>query len=98
MLKTYSIAKARDQFTEVVRQVESESVIQLTRRGKLVALLLSPDEYNRLQNQHVGFWEAFAPFHRQMNEQAADTDDGDTTVDEIFAGVRDQIPGRAAEW
>lgn len=98
MLKTYSIAKARDQFTEVVRQVESEAVIQLTRRGKLVALLLSPEEYNRLQNQHVGFWEAFAPFRQQIDEQAADTGDRDISVDEIFAGVRDQTPGRAAEW
>ena len=93
MLKTYSIAQARDQFTEVVREVENESVIQLTRRGKLVALLLSPDEYARLQNKQIGFWEAFAPFRQQMDEQAVDID-----VESIFGQVRDQTSGRAAEW
>lgn len=93
MLKTYSIAKARDQFTEVVREVESEAVIQLTRRGKLVALLLSPDEYERLQNKRIGFWDAFAPFRQQMDEQATDID-----VESIFGQIRDQTAGRAAEW
>lgn len=93
MLKTYSIAQARDQFTEVVREVEQEAVIQLTRRGKLVALLLSPDEYDRLQNKKVGFWDAFSPFRQQMDEQAVDID-----VESIFDQVRDQTAGRAAEW
>ncbi len=93
MLKTYSIAKARDQFTEVVREVENEAVIQLTRRGKLVALLLSPDEYDRLQNKRIGFWDAFVPFRQQMDEQATDID-----VESIFGQIRDQTTGRAAEW
>lgn len=93
MLKTYSIAQARDQFTEVVREVEQEAVIQLTRRGKLVALLLSPDEYDRLQSKNLGFWDAFLPFRQQLDEEAIDID-----VESIFSQVRDQTPGRAAEW
>lgn len=93
MIKTYSIAEARDHFTEIVRAVEGETVIQLTRRGKLVAFLLSPDKYKRLQDKQIGFWDAYIPFHQRLEQQALDLD-----PDEIFADVRDQSPGREANW
>lgn len=91
--KTYSIAKARDHFTEIVREVEQESTIKLTRRGKLVAFLLSADEYNRLHNRRLGFWEAYQPFRTQMEEQEITLD-----VDAIFQDVRDHTAGSPAEW
>lgn len=93
MIKTYSIAEARDHFTELVRTVEEETIIQLTRRGKLVAILLSPDEYERLQNKRAGFWHAYCEFRHRLEQQALDLD-----PDEIFANVRDQTPGREATW
>jgi len=93
MIKTYSIAEARDHFTELVRAVEEETIIQLTRRGKLVAILLSPDEYDRLQEKQIGFWDAYTEFRRHLDEQALDLD-----PDEIFANLRDQTPGREATW
>lgn len=93
MIKTFPIAKARDHFTELVRAVEEETVIQLTRRGKLVAILLSPDEYERLQDKQIGFWDAYSEFRHQLDQQAVDLD-----PDEIFANVRDQTPGREAIW
>ena len=51
MLKQYSIAKARDHFTSLVRTVERESAVELTRRGKPVAVILSIREYERLSAQ-----------------------------------------------
>ena len=93
MLKSYSIAQARDQFTELVREVERESTIRLTRRGKLVAWLLSPHEYERLQANRIGFWDAYLPFRQQLEAQKLEID-----VDQIFADVREQTPGRPAEW
>lgn len=93
MIKTYSIAEARDHFTELVRAVEEENTIQLTRRGKLVAILLSPDEYDRLQDKQIGFWDAYTEFRHQLDQQAVDLD-----PDEVFANVRDQTAGREATW
>ena len=94
MTKTYTIAEARDHFTELVRAVEEEeTVIQLTRRGKLVAILLSPDEYERLQDRQLGFWDAYSEFRRHLEQQALDL-----APDEVFAAVRDQTPGREATW
>ena len=49
MPKSYSIAEAKNHFTELVRDVENDSPIQLTRRGKPVAVLLSTREYERLK-------------------------------------------------
>ena len=72
---------------------EEETVIQLTRRGKLVAILLSPDEYERLQDKPLGFGEAYSEFRRQLEQQALELD-----PDEVFADVRDQTPGREATW
>ncbi|MCE7989323.1 MAG: type II toxin-antitoxin system Phd/YefM family antitoxin [Caldilinea sp. CFX5] len=93
MIKTYSIAEARDHFTELVRAVEAENTIQLTRRGKLVAILLSPDEYDRLQDKRVGFWDAYTEFRNHLDQQALDL-----APEEVFADVRDQTPGREATW
>lgn len=89
MTKTYSIAEARDHLTELVRAVEDETVIQLTRRGKLVAILLSPDEYERLQDKQIGFWDVYSEFRRHLEQQPLDLDPA-----EVFADVRDQTPGR----
>ena len=93
MTKTFSIAEARDHFTELVRAVEEETIIQLTRRGKLVAILLSPDEYERLQAKQIGFWDAYSEFRHHLDQQPLDLD-----PDEAFANVRDQALGREATW
>ena len=88
MPKQYSIAKARDHFTTIVRDVEQESAIELTRRGKPVAVLLSIQEYKRLSSSQGGFWKAFIAFRNRVNLQ-------DLGIEpDIFTGLRDQSPGR----
>ena len=88
MPKQYSIAEARNHFTAIVRDVEREAAVELTRRGKPVAVLLSIQEYNRLSSGTGGFWKAFTAFRKRVNlqELAIDPD--------IFTGLRDQSPGR----
>lgn len=88
MPKQYSIAEARDHFTTLVRQVEQESAIELTRWGKPVAVLLSIQEYKRLSGSQEGFWQAFTTFQQRVNLQ-------DLGIDpDTFTGLRDQSPGR----
>ena len=88
MPKQYSIAEARDHFTTIVRDVEQESAIELTRRGKPVAVLLSIQEYKRLSSSQGGFWKAFIAFRNRVNLQ-------DLGIEpDIFTGLRDQSPGR----
>ena len=88
MPKQYSIAEARNRFTAIVRDVERESAVELTRRGKPVAVLLSIQEYKRLSSDKGGFWKAFTTFRNRVNlrELAIEPD--------IFTALRDQSPGR----
>jgi antitoxin Phd len=92
MLKQYSIAKARDHFTSLVRAVERDSAVELTRRGKPVAVILSIREYERLSARQTGFWEAYSTFRERVNLQELDIED------DSFAGLRDCSPGREVGW
>ncbi len=88
MPKQYSIAEARDHFTTIVRDVEQKSAIEVTRRGKPVAVLLSIQEYKRLSISKGGFWKAFTAFRNRVNLQELDIEPA------ILTGLRDQSPGR----
>ncbi len=92
MLKQYSIAKARDHFTSLVRSVERESAIELTRRGKPVAVMLSIQEYKRLLTRQTGFWEAYTAFREQVNLRELDIEP------DTFTSLRDRSPGREVHW
>lgn len=48
MEKSYSIAEARNDLASIVHDVEGASAVELTRRGRPVAVLLSVEEYRRL--------------------------------------------------
>lgn len=49
-MKTVSIAQARDSLTELLYEAEEGRPVQVTRRGKAVAVLLSEAEYERLRS------------------------------------------------
>jgi prevent-host-death family protein len=93
MTSSYSIAEAKNRLPELVREVEQNGPIQLTRRGKLVAVLLSTSEYERLQRGKVDFWEALLAFRKKHRLDEIDLD-----PDTIFADVRDRSPGRDVSW
>jgi len=93
MQKTYSIAEAKNHLPELIREAEQSGTVQLTRRGKPVAVLLSTDEYERLQQRKGNFWEAYLAFRKEHDLANLDLD-----VDAIFADVRDRSPGRDESW
>ncbi len=92
MLRKYSIAEARNHFTTLVHDVEQASVIELTRRGKPVAVLLSIQEYRRLSTGQTGFWNAYATFQDSINLQKLNIEP------DIFKEARDVSPGRKVNW
>jgi antitoxin Phd len=91
MPKQYSIAEARDNFPRVVHEAETGEAVELTRRGKPVAVLLSLDEYRRLGTGRQSFWEAYEEFRRRHAGEEIETEDA-------FADVRDPAPGRSFSW
>jgi len=91
MAKQYSIAEARNHLPAIVHEAERGKPVRITRRGKPVAVLLSIDAYERLARTRPDFWSALQAFRERRDVSGLD-------VDEIFAGVRDRSPGRAAAW
>ena len=92
LIKQYSIAQARNQFTALVRDVEQEQRVELTRHGKPVAVLISMQTYQRLSKPQTGFWDAYQSFQQAVDLPALKIED------DIFSAVRDKNPGRDITW
>ena len=88
MLKRYSIAEARNHFTALIHKVEQDAAIELTRRGKPVAVILSVWQYQQLHAEKRGFWGAFTTFRAKFDLQQLDVQP------EIFKELRDKSDGR----
>ena len=88
MIKEYSIAEARNQFAAIVHDLKMTPSIQLTRRGKPVAMLLAIEEYERLAAGRSGFWDNYQAFRNTVDLAGLDIDPA------IFGGLRDSSPGR----
>jgi len=83
----HSIADTRNNLTELIRKVERGTPIGVTRRGKLVAVMVSPAEYERMNASSTGLAEAL---DRWMKERPRH---GVFTRRQIEA-LRDRRPGR----
>lgn len=62
MAKTYTIADARAKLADIVDAVEAGSEVELTRRGKKVAVVMSAVKYARLRGERVAFMTAYQTF------------------------------------
>ena len=63
--KSYSIASARAKLAEIVDKVESGKEVELTRRGKKVAVVMSAARYARLRGDRVAFMTAYETFRQE---------------------------------
>jgi prevent-host-death family protein len=91
MANSYSIAEARDQLARLVRESET-CPVELTRRGRPVAVIISRSEFERLQGSGGNFWDRFVEFRDRAGV-------AQTGVDaEVFEDVRDRGTGRKVNW
>jgi prevent-host-death family protein len=86
--KQYSIAEARSSLPSIVDQAAAGEEIELTRRGKPVAVVMSVHEFERLRGGRVPFGDAFRRFTAIHPPQELGLDD------DVFASARDRDPGR----
>jgi prevent-host-death family protein len=91
MSKSYSVAAARAKLAEIVDQVESGKEVELTRRGKKVAVVLSAAKYARLSGSRVAFMAAFDNFCREHEMREIGVGRG--WAEEL----RDPSPGRSVK-
>jgi prevent-host-death family protein len=62
MSQRYSIAEARSRLPRIVDEAEAGVEVELTRRGRPVAVLVSHREFERLRGKHSHFNDAYRNF------------------------------------
>jgi len=92
MQNQYSIAEAKNKLPSIVHQVEKGPSVELTRRGKPVAILLSMNEFERLNLSNAGFWNSLISFRQMIKSE------GMVISAQDFEGLRDPSSGREVEW
>lgn len=88
MARNYAIAEARANLPTIIDEVEAGATVELTRRGKVVAVMMSIAEYQRLRRERVSFQDAYQQFLKKHPL-------AETGLEAGFAGkLRDRGPGR----
>lgn len=91
MAKQYSIADARRHLSTVVDEAESGAEVQLTRRGRVVAVVVSIEEYDRLKAHPTTFGKAYDAFRKKFPE------DGEVIGARYFRTLRERGRGREVD-
>lgn len=88
MAKQYSIAEARSNLPSIVDQAEAGQTVELTRRGKPVAVVMSLQEVERLRGGRISFGDAMRQFVAAYPLRELGVDD------DVFVAARDRDAGR----
>jgi len=89
--KKYSIAEARGQLPRLLYAVEAGEQVEITRRGKPVAVVLSIEDYKRLTGPTRSFAEAYEAWQESVEDE-----DRQLPV-EYWDELRDRSEGREVE-
>ena len=88
MSPRYSIAEARSRLPRIVDEAESGVEVELTRRARPVAVLVSYREFERLSGKRLHFRDAYRKFLKTHSVQEIGVDD------DFAASTRDRTTGR----
>jgi len=78
-----SIAEARQNFARLIKRAEQGKTIEITRRGKPVAVLVSAAEYAAITGDRPSFIDATKRLRERLEIGDAE-----------FKGLREKSPGR----
>jgi len=76
MAQKYSVAEARTNLPTIIDQAEAGLTIELTRRGKPVAVVISLRQFQRLQGQRLRFGDAYRNFLEKYSLEEVGLVDG----------------------
>jgi prevent-host-death family protein len=86
--RKYSVAEARSSLPTIIDQAESGLGVELTRRGKPVAVVISVREFERLRGDGARFGAAYRRFLETHSPEEIGLDD------DFFDAVREKGRGR----
>jgi len=87
MAKTFTVVRARQNFATLVAAAERGGVIEITRRGRPVAIVLSAAQYAALSRGR-SFSTDVAELRERLRVERLSIDD------RTFSGLRDRAPDR----
>ena len=87
MSRQYSIAEARSSLPRIVDEAEAGKEVELTRRGRPVAVVVSRRKFDRLRARRPAFGESYRRFLEAFSLDQIG-------LERDFAGARDKTPGR----
>ena len=90
MTEKHSISDARRNLSKLIREAEDGTTVELSRRGKPVAVLIGYSDFRRLSANRRGFGAAYRDF-----TEAVDLSELGLDPDVLFEGVRDRTRGRS---
>ena len=88
----HSVAEARRNLPSLIRAAENGSTVEIRRRGVAVAVLVGKRRFDQFAAARPDFAEAYQAFVQNTDLAGLALD-----PDEIFAGVRDDSPGRKVD-
>lgn len=88
MPKSFSVAEARQNFARLLQTAERGRVVEITRRGQPVAVVLSAAQYLALVGEGPSFKAAIDELRARLGIDRLGIGDED------FAGLRHRSPGR----
>ena len=91
-MPSYSIAEARNRFAEIVHDLSHIAQVEVTRRGRPVAVLISIEEFELLRSGNVTFTSAYETFRNRHDLIKEGIEP------EVFENLRDPAPGREINW
>jgi prevent-host-death family protein len=88
MAHRYSVAEARAHLPAILVRAEAGEAVELTRRGRPVAVVLSCEAFERLRSERPRFADTYRAFLQKFPLENVGL------ADDFAASVRDRSPGR----
>lgn len=90
--RTVGVRELKAQASRILRRIrDTREEVAVTHHGRVVAHIVSAEDYQELAAGRRDFWEALQDFRAQARRPSLDLGDA-------FARLRDRSPGRRFRW
>jgi prevent-host-death family protein len=87
-----SVVEAKNKLPSIIHEVEQGSIVEITRHGKAVAIVVGQKDYERLKEKGQGFWVTLGKMRNLLSSEGIVFEESD------FLNLRDPSTGRSFVW
>jgi prevent-host-death family protein len=86
------VVEAKNKLPSIIHEVEQGSIVEITRHGKAVAIVVGQKDYERLKEKGQGFWVTLGKMRNLLSSEGIVFEESD------FLNLRDPSTGRSFVW